>query len=394
MSTPTRREYLAILRERYQKTPSKKTRSLILKEGVTATGVHPKSLIRAMNRKVAPSTPIPKLGRPRGYSNDAIGWLKQFYRDSEYICSIKLKGLLPILIQQCGKEISESLQKELLQISAASIDRYLGAYRKLERRRKNAGTRPGSRLFRRLIPLKNLSNIARGCGILEADTVAHCGGNMGGMFIWSLTTTDEYSGWTENQAVYGKSAMRVLPSMIETTNSFPFPLQSINVDNGSEFLNDLVYSYFLQLSNKSNSKFPMTRSRSYHKNDNARVEQKNWTTVRQLFGYERFEDESLVTLMNKIYKTQSLIQNFFIPQSKIKSKVRIEGKIKRKLYPVASPYERVLGDPSISEEIKTKLREQFKTLNFYQLKKKKEEELAHFLKQLERLKSKQGPLAA
>lgn len=395
MSTKTRREYLAVLRERYQKALSKKTRSFILEEAVVMTGLHKKSVIRAMNRKVAIRTPdLPKLGRPRGYSDEAIRWLKQFYRDSEYICSTKLKAMLPLLIEQCGKDIEESVRYELLSISIASIDRYLGAYRKLERRRKNTGTRPGSRLFKRLIPLKNLSNIAPGCGTLEADTVAHCGGNMGGLFIWSLTITDEYSGWTENRGILGKSADRVLPNMITATESFPFPLNSINVDNGSEFLNDMVYGYFLQLSQKNSKAFPMTRSRSYHKNDNARAEQKNWTTVRQLFGYERFESEYLVPIMNRVYETQSLIQNFFIPQMKLKSKVRIEAKIRKKYHPAATPYERVLNDPSVRDDIKAGLKEKFKTLNYYHLKKRKEADLAYFLKILDGIKSNQGPKAA
>jgi hypothetical protein len=134
----------------------------------------------------------------------------------------------------------------------------------------------------------------------------------------------------------------------------------------------------------------MTRSRSYRKNDNAHVEQKNWTSVRQLFGYDRLEHEELLPLMNEIYRVQNLISNFFIPQFKLKSKVRIGAKIKKTYDTPKTPYERLLEDPTLPDENKRKLRETFATLNYYDLQAEREELLARFEKLKRELKSKKS----
>lgn len=395
MSNPTKREYMAIMRERYHRAATRREKSEIIHEIHLATQMHVKSVIRTLNDGVASDQALqPQLGRPRRYLDEVVGWLKYFYRESEYVCSTKLKAMLPLLIAQSEKEVKEPVRAALTAMSRSSIDRYLGEYRKLERRRKNTGTRPGSRLFRRMIPLKNLNNTATGCGVLEADTVAHCGGNLSGTFIWSLTTTDEYSGWTVNRAIYGKRGDVVLQSLKTALTQFPFELRLINVDNGTEFLNHLVYGYFLSFARENGVEFPMTRSRSYQKNDNARAEQKNWMMVRQLFGYERFDSVILTETMNQIYEIHGLIQNYFVPQLKLKSKVRIQAKIKKTYYPALTPLERVLGDPQVSEEKKIEIRRQFENLNYYKLKHRKEELLAYFLKIQKLLKSKQGPEAA
>ena len=154
---------------------------------------------------------------------------------------------------------------------------------------------------------------------------------MGGEFVWSLTITDTFSGWTENRAVYGKHAKNVLPAIHNILSSLAFNMISMNVDNGSEFLNHRLFEYFIWLAKEKAIPFPMSRSRSYHKNDNAHVEQKNWTHVRQILGYDRLESRDFVAVMNEVYLIQNLIQNFFIPQFKLKSKVRILAKI-NKLY--------------------------------------------------------------
>lgn len=138
----------------------------------------------------------------------------------------------------------------------------------------------------------------------------------------------------------------VKPAIEYIHQSLPFTLVSINVDNGSEFLNHLVYGYFIEFAKEQGTPHPMTRSRSYQKNDNARVEQKNWTHVRQLFGYDRIDDERFVPLMNEIYRVQNLLQNFFIPQYRLLSKVRIGAKIKKKYDQPKTPYERLLQSVS------------------------------------------------
>ena len=378
MGNRSRQEYFEVLRSRYQQAASKKERSRLINEAVENTGLHRKSLIRALNHGPAVTViegdrpPPSPLGRKKKYSDECLEALKKLYRASEYQCSDKLKYMIPVLLEQGKFPWEMSLILELLAISPASIDRYLRSFRSIERRRRNSGTRPGSRIFKRLIPIKALDVVSSRCGYLEADTVAHCGGSMGGDFVWSLTITDTFSGWTENRAVYGKHAKNVLPAIHSILSSLAFNVISMNVDNGSEFLNHRLYEYFLRLAEEKTIPFPMSRSRSYHKNDNAHVEQKNWTHVRQIFGYERLESRDFVEVMNKIYLIQNQIQNFFIPQFKLKSKVRIMAKIKKKHDAPRTPYERVLSDPKVSDQQKRALREKYQSLNYFELQASKQ----------------------
>jgi hypothetical protein len=316
MSAPTKREYFQILRERYRKLVSKSERTVLIDEAVKSSGLHRKSVIRALTQTRNPEGGPAQLGRPRAYSKPCIELLKRLYRASDYICSDRLKAMFPILLSQLKGPVDAEILQELLKMSPASIDRYLRQYRGIERRRWNSRTRPGSRLFKKLIPLKSLGTTALRPGYLQGDTVAHGGETMAGEFIFSLTMTDEKCGWTENRGCFGKCAKNVLPEIQSVHDTLPFDLVAINVDNGSEFLNHRVYEYFQYLAEKKIIPFPMSRSRAYKKNDNCHVEQKNWTSVRQLFGYDRLDSKELLPLMNEIYRVQNLISNYFVPQFK------------------------------------------------------------------------------
>jgi hypothetical protein len=395
MGTGSRQEYLAVLRERYRETASRKERSQLIEEAIRNTGLHRKSVIRVLNHdriltvsKETGKPEVPRLGRKKKYSAECLEALKKLYRASDYQCSDKLKHMIPILLDQGQFGWAENVLTELQLISPASIDRYLHAFRSTERRRRNTGTRPGSKIFKRLIPIKSLDVISSRCGYLEADTVAHCGGNMGGEFVWSLTITDTFSGWTSNRATYGKHAKNVLPAIHDILTNLAFNVISMNVDNGSEFLNHRLYEYFTQLGEAKTIPFPMSRSRSYHKNDNAHVEQKNWTHVRQVFGYERLESREFVALMNEIYLVQNLIQNFFIPQFKLKSKVRILAKIKKKHDAPKTPCERVLLDPKVSDSQKRAMIVLYQSLNYFKLKDTQQALIARFIQMQRDLKSK------
>jgi hypothetical protein len=379
MSVKSKGEYFRVLAERYRNLASKKERGIVVDEACLNTGLHRKSVIRALSKILDEVAVIPRPGRPRGYTDACIALLKSLYRKSGFQGSGKLRAMIPILIVQYKIQMPEQLEKEIRKIPTASIDRYLKTYRGLQEKSKRCHTRPGSKLFRRMIPLKDLTNNATKAGFMEADTVGHCGGNSSGEFAFSLTMTDSLSGWTENRGVLGKTAKQVMPAIKSIHESLPFDLISINVDNGSEFLNYLVYGYFTDFAKEMNTPFPMTRSRSYQKNDNARVEQKNWTHVRQLFGYDRFEDALLIPLMNEIYRLQGLITNYFIPQYRLLSKVRVGAKIKKKYDAPKTPYQRLL-DSNITEEQKTRLKENYQSLSYPALIKEKEETLASFLK--------------
>lgn len=389
MSTTARWEYFRVLRERYRATTSKRQRSELIDEAVKNSGLHRKSVIRALHQARHPEGGPPRWGRPRKYSAACLELLKRLYRASDYQCSDKLKSMIPTLLSQWRAPVGDvRVLAEVLQISPSSIDRYLRQYRGIERRRRNTRTRPGSRLFKARIPLKSLGTIAPRPGYLQADTVSHGGDTTLGESIWSLTMTDERVGWTQNRGFLSKCSKRVLPAIQSAHESLPFDLVAINVDNGSEFLNARVYEYFRYLAERKVIPFPMTRSRSYRKNDNCFVEQKNWTSVRQLFGYDRLEDEELLPLMNEIYRVQNLISNFFIPQYKLKSKTRVGAKIKKVYDAPKTPYQRLLEEPSLPEENKKRLRERYAKLNYFDLVDEREALLARFEELKRELKSK------
>lgn len=388
MSTSLKREYLEILRSRYREA-SRPGRSQIIGELVNNTGMHRKSAIRCLRGGMRPKRP--GWGRKKAYSASCVFALRKIWRASEQMCSRKLVKLMAAWLEKFP-ELPGEVRAELLRMSASSIDRYLRKYRAIDQRRRHSGTRPGSRLFRQVIPLKSLGNIPSCAGTLEADTVAHCGGNMAGEFIWSLTITDSFSGWTENRAVWGKHAKNVHVAVEDIERALPFDILSINVDNGSEFLNHRLVEYF-SAGNPSprdgspRSRFVMTRSRSYRKNDNCHVEQKNWTSVRQLFGYERLEFQELLPLMNEIYRVQSLFKNFWIPQFKLKSKVRVGAKIKKTYHEPETPYHRLMADPQVPDASKERLTRIYESLNPFHLGEQKEALLADFYRLKQKLQS-------
>ena len=381
MSRVSKGEYFRVLSERYQKAASKKERGVIVSEACQNTSLHRKSVIRALGRVMKSSVEATSSrgGRPRKYAEGTIFALKRLYRESEYQCSGKLRAMIPTLLAQFKLELPKEVTKQLQEISPATIDRHLKKYRALHSLKGRSHTRPGSKIFKKMIPLKNLTSIAKGPGILEADTVGHCGGVASGEFAFSLTMTDEHSGWTRNRSVKNKCAVNIKPAIEYVMTALPFDVSSVNFDNGSEFLNHIVHGYFIDFARAKGVPFPMTRSRSYQKNDNARVEQKNWTHVRQIFGYERIEDQRLVDLMNEIYEVQNLIQNFFIPQYKLKSKVRDGSKIKKQYDSPKTPYQRLL-ESNIPELNKQKLRDQYSTLHYPTLKRQKDELINAFIK--------------
>ena len=382
MSESTKLEYLQILRLRYANA-SKKARGQIIDELCLNTGIHRKSAIRCLRARMIGRRS--GSGRKKFYLPETIYHLRKLWLKTDQMCSKKLKKAMPEWLSKMllGHEVKE----QLLMMSAATMDRYIKPYRSQYRRKSNSGTRPGLKLLKNIVPVKNLGNIVNRSGFIEADTVAHCGGSLLGEFIWSLTFTDRFSGWTENRAVWGKHSINVHAAIEDIEASLPFEIMEFNVDNGSEFLNHRLIEYFQPGGPHQRRQFVMTRSRSYHKNDNAHVEQKNWTHVRQIFGYERFEFKELLPIMNEIYHVQNMLTNFFHPQMKLKSKVRVGTKIKKKYDEPATPYRRLLADPTVTEENKKKLTTLFETLNPFHLRERREELLAHFYKIKKQLES-------
>lgn len=288
---------------------------------------------------------------------------------SDQLCGKRLKMALPLWLPHYGgayEVLEPEIYTGLLSISPATIDRLLSSSG-VKCRRSMCGTKPGS-ILKKHILIKTDQWNEEEPGFLEADTVAHCGTSLAGSFAWSLTMTDINSGWTELRAVWNKGAIGVVTQIEDIEDSLPFAILGFDCDNGSEFLNWHLMRYFTDEKGKQRLQF--TRSRPYHSDDNAHVEQKNWTHVRQLFGYERFDNQAVVAMMNELYKNEvSLMNNYFLPNFKLIEKQRVDSKIIKKHSKPATPYQRLLESKHISELKKQELTEIYNQLNPFELKK-------------------------
>ena len=370
MGRRSKNEYFRAIWDRYQRA-GRRYKSKILDEFCAVCGYSRKYAIGLLGRK--PGWRRKKPGPPRRYDGRVFESLKALWLASEQLCSKRLKAALPLWLPFYEAEhgaLEESVRRKLLRISAATIDRLLKKERARYRGKGLCGTRPGG-LLKHQIPIRTDNDDVDRPGFLEADTVAHCGNSLAGDFIWSLTFTDIFCQWTENRAIGNKGAHGVLQQVKDLEANLPFELLGFDVDNGSEFLTFHLWRYLLDRPRP----VPLTRSRPYRKNDQAHVEQKNWTHGRQLLGYQRLEQPELVPLINELYRTWGLLHNFFHPNLKLLSKTRKGSKTLRKYSPPQTPYQRLVQSEHLSPEQKQKLQSQFQQLNPLRLKEQIEQQL-------------------
>lgn len=380
MSQSEKKAYYYAIKDRYLNA-SKKEKSVILDEFCKVCRYNKKYAIRLLN-KYEPYFKRKKLSgrKPIYFSEDLINALKNIWIATDYICSKRLKSAIPLWLPYYESTyglLSQKIIQELHEISSATIDRILKPIRKIGNK-GICGTKPGT-IIKKQIPIKTDNWDVNKPGFMEADTVAHCGNSTQGDFIWSLTMTDIHTGWTENRAVWNKGAFGVVEQIKNIEKSIPFDLLGFDCDNGSEFLNYHLLRYFTE--NGKNTKF--TRSRPNKKNDNAHVEQKNWTQVRHLFGYDRLDIEELVEPMNDLYtKEWSLYNNFYRPSQKLVKKTKINSKYIRKYDIPKTPYMRVIESDYVSDIEKEKLKQIFDKLNPFALKCMIEEKLKDIFKNI------------
>lgn len=283
------------------------------------------------------------------------------------MCSKKLAAAIPLWLpfyERHYDPLTPEIQRQLLNISPATIDRRLKPIRAKLSGKGLGGTKPGT-LLRNQIPIRTHAWDVTEPGFVGADTVAHCGNSLAGDFVWSLTITDYCSGWTEGRATWNKGAHGVLTQIQDIEAKLPFDLKGFDCDNGSEFLNHHLVRHFKDHDNV----IYFTRSRPYKKNDNAHVEQKNWTFVRQLFCYDRFDKLYLVTLMNDLYCNEwSQFQNHFCPTLKLKEKTRVHSQYRRRYEPPQTPHKRLMDSEALSEKQKQALKASHEVLDPFTLK--------------------------
>jgi hypothetical protein len=373
MGKNERQAYLKAIRMRYRRA-RKKAKVAILDEFCAVCGYNRKYAIRLLNQSSRSNNPRRRGRKARYDSAEFLTALKRLWFASDQMCSKKLKVAIPIWLpfyETRYKALSKETQQQLLSVSAATIDRLLRPVRVAHGRRGLSGTRPGS-LLKTQIPIRTGFWDISQPGFMEADTVAHCGNSLAGDFVWSLTMTDILTTWTEIRATWNKGAEGVVAQIQDIETRIPFPLLGFDCDNGSEFLNYHLVRYFTE--HPSIQSF--TRSRPYRKNDNAHVEQKNWSHVRQLFGYDRLEDQQLVSLMNDLYANEwSQYQNHFCPSMKLVEKHRVNSKYIKRYSTPRTPYQRIMDSGDISAETKQALQAVHYQLNPFILKQRIEKKL-------------------
>lgn len=365
MSLHSRQEYLQKIKQRYLKA-SLQEKSRMLDEYCSNTKLNRKYVIHCLSPRVSLVRKIESHRKQRScfYTNRETYYLKKIWEILDYPRGQRLQPMLGEMIDKL-KEFKElnvpnDVSGKLREISSATIDVKLRPHKNAIRRRFNGTTKPGS-MLKQHIPIRTSSWEEKLPGYCELDTVAHCGDSAGGEFVNTLNLTDILTQWTEGIAVVGKAEHRIKEGLEKARKRLPFPLKGIDPDNGSEFINWQLYRYC------EKERIDFTRGRPYKKNDNAHIEQKNWTHVRKVFGYERRETQIECDIVNDLYRNElRQYKNFFQTNVKLIDKQRAgkHGEKIKRIYDTAkTPYQRVTECEDISEEKKTELKKIYQTLN-------------------------------
>jgi hypothetical protein len=326
MDMHSRNEYLKVLKERYLKAKTKKEKSQILDEYCRNTGQSRKYVIRKIHPRVNLEPRI-REKRKQTYGSEVKATLAKVWGIFDYPCGQRLKPIL-----------------------------------ELELERSRGGPKPGS-LLKQKIPIRLTQWDTSQVGYVEMDLVVHCGSSTLGEYINTVSTTEVSSGWWEGEAIMGKSQESTFWALKEIRKRTPFEWKGLDSDNGSEFINGILYKYCQR------ERLEFTRSRPSRKNDNAYIEQKNWTHVRKVLGYLRYDTVGELAIINDLYRGElRLYKNFFQPMMKLVSKERIGGRVKRKYDIPQSPYQRLMESDQVSEESKRGLEAIYLSMNPAQLK--------------------------
>ena len=325
------------------------------------TGYHRDYARRALRVALKPRVVKPRVARTPKYDARTVAALEKCWAVLNAPAGKRLAPMLaelvPLLRRHGELDVDDAAADLLVGMSAATIDRKLLTARSKLLIRGRSHTKPGSMLKSRIAMRTWADHDEDSPGYVEVDLVAHEGGNSRGRFCFTLTVTDIATGWTENRTVPDKRQANVVAAITDVVTHLPFPIKGIDSDNGSEFINDQLYRYC------RTNKLKFTRSRSGNKNDGAHVEQKNWTTVRQLVGYLRYDTDAELDLLNRIWVLQSLIGNHFYPQQKLISKVRDGAKVTKRYDRARTPYARALAHPAVKPLRRRRLTAQHTSFN-------------------------------
>lgn len=370
MCHKSKMEYLKTIYQRYHRS-STEDKTHILNEFTQVCGYHRKYALRLLNAPPPSGKSKQRKKRDYVYNTTVISVLEAIWEASGYLWSQRLKAALPLWLPWAKKRfnLTPQCEKSLLSISPATIDRRLKPYKLRIKKKIYGTTRPGT-LLKHHIPIKTDSWDVTTPGFLEVDLVSHSGSSADGEFIHTLDCVDIHTTWSERRAVLGKGQTMVVQSFEEIKGALPFTLKGIDSDNDSSFINYHLYA----LCDKHNIQF--TRGRPYKKDDNAHIEQKNWTHVRKIFGYVRYDSQDALHAMNDLYRDElRWFQNLFQPSVKLLKKVRVGSRLTRVYDAPKTPFQRVCECQEVDLEKVSQLKTLLHSLDPFKLSLKIEEKL-------------------
>ena len=387
MDMHTKNQYLQVLQDRYFMAKSKKEKSLILDEYCRNTGQKRKYVVRKINHYNFSLKKKRKRNKSNIYNLDVVIPLIKIWEIFDYPCGQRLVPLLKSEVERLRdlKELSvvDEVAEKLKKISPVTIDRKLRKKKEelilfLQNKKR---IKPSSLLLKR-IPIKvcdwNISKL----GYVAMDLVIHCGYSSSGLYICSLNTVEISTGWWEAEGTMGKRQVSTFEALKNTQSRRPFKTKGYHSDNDASFINDILFRYCQE------NELEFSRSRPNKKNDNPYVEQKNFTHVRKMLGYFRYDSEEELEIINSLYRDElRLYRNFFCPVMKLIKKERIGSKIKKEYDNPKTPYQRVMESREVSQKTKKELKKIYLGLNPAELKRKIDEKLNMLYKVYERSKN-------
>ena len=368
MSNQSKKEYLVTVRERYRNCKTRKEKSVVISEVETNLEIVRKSAIRLLKQRIFTRRKTIR-SRKETYRFDLVKPLRLIWEVVGKPCSKRLKPQIEDTIKKL-KECNEikfygNQEKLLKEMSTFTIDRLLEAEKDISKKEYGLSGTKRSPLLKTLIPVRTNFNAkeTKEPGHVEMDCVLHCGESLSGQYAETLNVLDISSHWNEKKIFLKKKKAKIVGAFHEArTKQFPFPILSADFDNGFEFVNWVLKGYC------DRHTISYTRSRSYHKNDQAHIEGKNYQSIRRVVGYDRITDPKLVEMIDDLYQNEHrLLTNYFYTTMKLKDKVRINGKTRRVYEEAKTPYQRLIESDKISTEIKDKLKEEYMKLNPAQL---------------------------
>jgi hypothetical protein len=331
-------------RKRYQGA-DRKERSKLLDEFCEATGYHRKYAIALLRKPADTPAVVPRRRRGPTYCEATVRVLHRIWKAAGYPWSERLKALLPLWLPWARKHVrscTQEVEAQLLRMSARQMDRRLADKKRQLKHRIYGRTKPGS-LLKHHIPIKTDNWDVTEPGYCEIDLVSHSGPHAAGEFLYSLNVTDIHTGWCETRAILGKGETGVVAALDDIRRCLPFRLKAIDSDNGSEFINHHLVRYCKK------HRIQFTRGRPYKKDDNAHIEQKNWTHVRRIFGWERYDSRAQLDQMNALYRGElRTMMNLFQPCVKLIRKERVGSRLRRIYDKARTPLDRLLDAGNVT----------------------------------------------